>query len=80
VRLALFVLACNLCNFFGRLALPQSIGQWSLRSTQVRLTKIGAKIVRHARQIIFQMAEVAVPEQLFAEILQRIRALAPGVG
>ena len=80
VRLALFVLAYNLGNFLRRLALPESIRHWSLRSIQVKLIKIGAKVIKHARHIIFQMAEVAVPQQLFAQILQRIRALAPGAG
>ncbi len=80
VRLALFVLDYNLGNFLRRLALPESIRHWSLRSIQVKLIKIGAKVIKHARHIIFQMAEVAVPQQLFAQILQRIRALAPGAG
>ena len=80
VRLALFVLAYNLGNFLRRLALPESIRHWSLRSIQVKLIKIGAKVVRHARQVIFQMAEVAVPRELFAQILQRIWALVPGAG
>jgi len=41
----------------------------------VKRIKIGAKVVRHARYVIFQMAEVAVPRQLFQEILDRIRQL-----
>ena len=80
VRLALFVLAYNLGNFLRRLALPGSVRHWSLRSIQVKLIKIGAKVVRHARQVIFQMAEVAVSKQLFEQILERIWALAPGAG
>jgi len=44
------------------------------------LIKIGAKVVRHARQVIFQMAQVAVSKQLFEQILERIWALAPGAG
>ncbi len=78
VRLALFVLAYNLGNFLRRLALPASVRHWSLRSIQVKLIEIRAKVVRHARQVIFQMAEVAVPKELFAQALQRIWALAPG--
>ena len=53
VRLALFVLAYNLGNFLRRLALPESIRHWSLRSIQVKLIKIGATVVHPARQIIF---------------------------
>ena len=80
VRLALFVLAYNLGNFLRRLALPDSVRHWSLRSMQVKLIKIGAKVVRHARQVIFQMAEVAVSKELFEQILERIWALAPAPG
>jgi len=80
VRLALFVLAYNLGNFLRRLALPASVRHWSLRSIQVKLIKIGAKVVHHARQVIFQMAEVAVSKELFEQILERIWALAPGAG
>ncbi len=80
MRLALFVLASNPGNFLRRLALPGTMQHWTLRSIQVKLIKIGAKVVHHARQIIFQMAEVAIPKQLFAQILARIRALAPTGG
>jgi len=78
--LALFVLAYNLGNFLRRLALPGSVQHWSLRSIQVKLIKIGAKVVRHARQVIFQRAEVAVSKQLFEQVLARSWALAPGAG
>ena len=37
--------------------------------------KIGARIVRHGRYVVFQLAEVAVPRALFAEILHRINRL-----
>lgn len=39
--------------------------------------RIGAKVVRHARHVTFQMAEVAIPRRLFATILRRIRRLCP---
>ena len=80
VRLQLFVLAYNLGHFLRRLCLPKAINDWSLRSLQVKLIKMGGRIVRHARRIIFQLAEVAVPRDLFAAILERISRLrlAPG--
>jgi hypothetical protein len=40
-----------------------------------KLIKIGAKVVHHARSVVFQMAEVAVPRELFRLILERIRRL-----
>ena len=39
--------------------------------------KIGAKVVRHSKYVLFQLAEVAVPQQLFARILGRIARLCP---
>ena len=85
VRLQLFVLAYNLGNFLRRLVLPKRIRDWSLRTLKEKLIKIGAKIVKHARYVTFQMAEVALPQALFQEILDRIRrltlvVLSPGVG
>jgi len=47
-----------------------------LGSIQLKLVKIGAKVVSHSSRTIFQMAEVAVPEGQFAAILERIRSLA----
>jgi len=76
VRLQLFALAYNLGNFLRRLALPKKVKDWSLRTLKEKLIKIGAKVVRHSRYVIFQMAEVAVPRALFCEILCRIRRLA----
>ena len=43
-----------------------------------KLVKIGARIVRHGRYVVFQLAEVAVPRALFAEILRRIDGLRCG--
>ncbi len=40
-----------------------------------KLVKIGARIVRHGRYVVFQLAEVAVPRALFAAILRRIDRL-----
>jgi len=72
VRLLLFILAYNLGNFLRRLGLPRAIKDWSLRSLQLKLIKIGGRVVRHARRIVFQLAEVAVPRELFAAILGRL--------
>ncbi len=72
-RLQLFTLAYNLGNFLRRLALPRSVKHWSLTTLREKLIKIGAKVVRHAQYVTFQMAEVAVPRELFAAILERIQ-------
>jgi Transposase DDE domain group 1 len=78
VRLQLHVLAYNLGNFMRTLALPKAAEAWSLTSLREKLIKIGAKVVCHGRYVTFQMAEVAVSRQMFAEILMliaRLRAL-----
>jgi hypothetical protein len=41
-----------------------------------KLIKIGAKVVSHRRYVAFQMAEVAIPRQMFQEILRLIAASA----
>lgn len=75
VRLQLHALAYNLANFLRTLALPDQVEQWSMTTLRDRLVKVGAKMVRHGRFIVFQMAEIMVPRALFAEILERIARL-----
>jgi hypothetical protein len=53
------------------------VKQWSLTTLRARLVNIGARIVRHGRSVIFQMAEVAVPCTLFEQVLSTITALRP---
>ena len=55
------------------LALPDAVEQWSLTSLREKLIKI----VRHGRYVTFQMAEVVIPRDLFADILRRIDRLRP---
>ena len=72
VRLQFHALAYNLGNFLRTLALPDAVQQWSMTTLRDRLIKIGGKIVRHGRYVTFQMAEVAIPRGLFANILSHI--------
>jgi hypothetical protein len=41
------------------------------------VVKIGAKVVAQGRYLVFQMAEVAVPQELFRRLLDRIAGLRP---
>ena len=77
VRLQLHALACNLGNFLRTLATPGPIRDWSLTSLKEKLIKIGAKVISHGRYVAFQMAEVAIPRHLFADILRLIAELRP---
>jgi len=47
------VIASNLGNLLRRLA----IQRWSLTSLQPRLFKTGARLIRHARYFVLQLAE-----------------------
>ncbi len=49
----------------------------SLMALRERLVKVGAKIIRHGRYVTFQLAEVAVPRELFRKILSLIDDLRP---
>jgi len=80
MRLWLFILAYNLGNFVRRLALPESVKHWSLRSGQTRLIKTGGRLVRHARKLVFQIAEVIVTRDVLQEMLDRIGRLRPAPG
>jgi len=77
VRLQLHALAYNLANFLRTLALPGEIAEWSLTTLREKVVKIGAKVIAHGRYLVFQMAEVAVPRELFGRILERIARLRP---
>ena len=77
VRLQLHALAYNLGNFLRTLATPEPIKEWSLTSLKEKLIKIGAKVVSHGRTVAFQMAEVAIPRQMFQQILWLIAELRP---
>jgi hypothetical protein len=57
-------------SVFGRL-------DGSLTSLKEKLIKIGAKVVGHGRYVAFQMAKVAIPRALFADILRLIAELRP---
>src|SRR5437867_3649620 len=46
-------------------------------SLREKVVKIGAKVISHGRYLVFQMAEVAVPRELFRGILNRIARLRP---
>ena len=80
VRLWLFILAYNLGNSLRRLCLPKAVKHWSLQSLQVKFIKIGGRLVRHARRLVFQLAEIAVTKEVFRQVLDRIGGLHPAPG
>lgn len=75
VRLQLHALAYNLANFLRCIELPEAMADWSLTSLQLKLIKMGARVVRHARAMTFQLAEVAVTGPMVRAILAAIHRL-----
>ena len=71
-RLQLHALAYNLTAILRNIELPEEMKKWSLSTIQLKLIKVGARVVRHARAIIFQLAEVAVTDQMMNSILKAI--------
>ena len=59
------------------LALPKNVEHRSLITMRHELIRIGTNIVRHGRYVTFQLAEVAVPRELFRKILSLIDDLRP---
>ena len=59
----------------GRAQLPKTAEPWSLTSLREKLIKIAAKVVAHGRYVTFQLVEVAVSRQMFADILSLIARL-----
>ncbi len=57
--------------------MPKGVEHWSLTTLREKLVKIGAKMVRHGRYVTFQLAEAAVPRELFRNILSLIDDLRP---
>ena len=62
-----------------KFALPKEAEHWSFATLREERIKIGNRVVRHGRDIAFQLAEIAIPRQMFAEILRRINGLRPKV-
>jgi hypothetical protein len=56
---------------------PRQFPPHSADEPKEKLIKIGAKVVTHGRYVAFQMAEVAIPWNLFADILRLIAELRP---
>jgi regulation of enolase protein 1 (concanavalin A-like superfamily) len=77
VRLQLHALAYNLATFLRCVELPEAMADWSLTGLQLKLIKVGARVVRHARAITFQLAEVGVTSPMLRAIraaICRLRA------
>jgi hypothetical protein len=52
----------------------------TLTSTQTMLIEIGARLVRHTRRLVFQLAEVSVTRDIQVGMLHRIGRLCLDLG
>jgi hypothetical protein len=75
IRLQLFTLAYNPGDLLRQLAPPRPVRSWTLTTLREKRIKIGAKVVRHAKAVTFQLTEVAVPRALVAAISVQIGRL-----
>ena len=62
-------------TFLRCIALPAATGDRSLTSPQPKLIRIGTRVLRHARAMAFQLAEVAVTGPMVRVILAAIHRL-----
>lgn len=65
----------QLGTFLRCIDLPEAIAVWSLTILQLKLIKIGVRVVRNARAITFQLAKAAVTGPKVRAILATIRRL-----
>ena len=79
-RLKLFIMAYNLGNFLRTLVLPDGIKHWSLRSIQLKLIKIGGRLIKHARYYCLLLAETVINHKIFSGLLANIKRLCPASG
>jgi hypothetical protein len=68
-------LAYDLATFPCCIELPEAMADGSLTSLQLKLIKIGTRVIRHARAITFQPAEVAITGLMVRTILAAILRL-----
>ena len=61
MRLLLFALAYDLDNFLRRLVPSRPMKTWTMTTLLEKQIKIGAKVVRHAKYVTFQMGKIASP-------------------
>ncbi len=55
-----------------KLVRPEDAERWSITTLREKRVKIGAKVISHGRYVTFQLAEVAVPKELFRKIMSLI--------
>lgn len=73
MRLQPHALPYKRANILRCIELPEAMAGWSLTSLQLKPIKMGARVIRHARAITFQLSEMAVTGAIVPAILATIR-------
>jgi hypothetical protein len=68
----LHALGYYLAAILRNIDLPEEMHGWTLTSLQLKLIKIGARVVRHARTIKFQLSETTITKIIMSMILASI--------
>ena len=55
----------NANSRYQNLRFAEGSGHWSMTTLREKFMKIGAKVASHGRYVTIQLAEVAVPRELF---------------
>ena len=80
VRLKLFIMAYTLGNIFRTLALSEKIRSWSLRTIQLKLIKMGGRLIKHARYYYLLLVETTINERIWKSIMKKIICFCPAPG
>lgn len=76
-RVQIHVLACNIFNWFKRLALSASMKKHCVDTIRLKLVKIAAKVIRIGRYIYFKLCSSCSYQEEFYETLDNISRLKP---
>lgn len=69
------MLAENLVTFLHCIELLEEMAGWSLNSIKPKVIQLGARVIRNARAVTFQLAEVAVTAPMASTIIAAIYQL-----
>ncbi len=75
MRLKLFILAYYSGNFLRIMVLPKKIKHWSLKTIQLKLIKIGGRLIKYVRYYWMLLAEVSITAKICFGLMNNIRKL-----
>ena len=76
-RLEIHQMAYNIFNWFRRITLPEDMKKMKISTLRNKILKIAARVVHHARHIVFKLNSSFPYKDEFQEILHNIGKLQP---